>query len=190
MIMEKISNRAAKTLLKQNMITEELREICSYGIYLLLSSFISFICIMVISYGFHHLVYSVIYITLFSLLRIKIGGFHCSNSISCKLCYCCIYILFEIMFSLNLLRYISIFSMIAYVYIYHTAPSDNKYKKLTLQQYAYLKNQLRILLPIIFLIQFITAFKIKDVSYMISYIVCINAILAYLGKRGVSQNEN
>lgn len=188
MILEKASDKIINILIKQNVILDNVKELYRYGIKILFSTVISFICIFILSYFFDHTYISISYFIVFSLLRLKIGGYHCCNNINCKLCYCSIYILFELLLKNQALELCFIASGFAYIYIYHEAPVGNRYKSIDIKQYRYIKNQLKFLLPAILLIQFITFLIRKELSYMISYIICVNAILAYLGKRDV-RNE-
>lgn len=72
---------------------QDAREICAYGIEITLSSIINYLLLLMIGFLTQSIIPAVIFGVVFTIIRLYIGGYHCSSYLQCNLTFCVIYIL-------------------------------------------------------------------------------------------------
>lgn len=72
---------------------KDAQEICAYGIEITMSSIVNYLLLLVIGCFSHSLIPAVIFGVVFTIIRLYIGGYHCTSYLRCNLTFCMIFIL-------------------------------------------------------------------------------------------------
>jgi len=72
---------------------KDAQEICAYGIEITISSIVNYLLLLVIGCLTHSLIPAVLFGVVFTIIRLYIGGYHCTSYLRCNLTFCLIYIL-------------------------------------------------------------------------------------------------
>lgn len=72
---------------------KDAQEICAYGIEITLSTMMNFVLLLVIGALTHTLIPAVLFGMIFAVIRLYIGGYHCTGYWQCNLTFCGIYLL-------------------------------------------------------------------------------------------------
>lgn len=89
----------ADFLFSKDAITEEEKEVCAYGMELIVSGIISVVLVLIIGLITGGIWYAVIYNIMMIVIRMYTGGYHADTHVGCNVCYCGTY-----MISLLMLR--------------------------------------------------------------------------------------
>ena len=129
----KLSRLICKYLSKNNVITEELKDVYVYGFELLLSFIFSVLAIIFLGLLTNNITISLTYLFIFILTRRYVGGYHASTHFKCQLCS---FIIFSTVLLLTCyidvrLYMIYILAIIGIISILIWAPIENPYKPIT-----------------------------------------------------------
>lgn len=72
---------------------QDAQDICAYGIEITLSSIINYLLLLMIGYLTQSIIPAVIFGVVFTIIRLYIGGYHCTSYLRCNLTFCLIYTL-------------------------------------------------------------------------------------------------
>ena len=72
---------------------QDAQDICAYGIEITLSSIINYLLLLMIGYLTQSIIPAVIFGVVFTIIRLYIGGYHCTSCLHCNLTFCLIYTL-------------------------------------------------------------------------------------------------
>jgi len=86
---------------------QDAQEICAYGIEITLSSIINYLLLLMIGYLTQSIIPAVIFGVVFTIIRLYIGGYHCTSYLHCNLTFCVIYIL-VLMLGKHLLKWMDL----------------------------------------------------------------------------------
>ena len=89
----------ADFLFSKDVITEEEKEVCAYGMELIISGIISVALVIIIGLITGSIWYAVVYNIMMIVIRLYTGGYHADTHVGCNVCYCGTY-----MISLLMLR--------------------------------------------------------------------------------------
>lgn len=81
----------ADFLFSKDAITEEEKEVCAYGMELIISGIISVALVLIIGLITGNIWYAVIYNMMMILIRTYTGGYHADTHAGCNVCYCGVY---------------------------------------------------------------------------------------------------
>ncbi len=122
----------------KDVITEEEKEVCAYGMELIISGIISVALVLIIGLITGNTCYAVVYNIMMIVIRMYTGGYHADTHVGCNVCYCMAFLI-----SIALLRgqmYIKnditiwMVAMAGYLIIVLNAPLEHHNKKLTMKQ--------------------------------------------------------
>lgn len=190
-----LSSQVVATLLNNEIISYEQKDIYQYGFEILISSHITFFIVFICGCIFNCIIPSLIYFVLFVILRSICGGYHASNYFNCNMVF-----LFVTIGVIVSYKYIQVedFSelhylicMLSFICTIMYSPIENDCKPISITQ----KKKFRILgtVMVLMISSVSTVFKIKLVSSysilmdMTLLMVSIFMIVAKL-KRGGEQN--
>ena len=83
----------ADFLFSKDVITEEEKEVCAYGMELIISGIISVALVIIIGLITGSIWYAVIYNMMMILIRTYTGGYHADTHAGCNVCYCGVYLI-------------------------------------------------------------------------------------------------
>lgn len=83
----------ADFLFSKDAITEEEKEVCAYGMELIISGIISVALVLIIGLITGNIWYAVIYNMMMILIRTYTGGYHADTHAGCNVCYCGVYLI-------------------------------------------------------------------------------------------------
>lgn len=72
---------------------KDAQEVCAYGIEITMSSIVNYLLLLMIGCFKHSLMPAVIFGVVFTIIRLYIGGYHCTSYLRCNLTFCMIFIL-------------------------------------------------------------------------------------------------
>lgn len=128
----------ADFFISKDVITEEEKEVCAYGMELIISGIISVALVLIIGLITGNICYAVVYNIMMVVIRMYTGGYHADTHAGCNVCYCAAFLI-----SMALLRvqmYIKgsvtiwIIALAGYLIIVLNAPLEHHNKKLTMKQ--------------------------------------------------------
>ena len=128
----------ADFFISKDVITEEEKEVCAYGMELIISGIISVALVLIIGLITGNICYAVVYNIMMIVIRMYTGGYHADTHVGCNVCYCMAFLI-----SIALLRgqmYIKnditiwMVAMAGYLIIVLNAPLEHHNKKLTMKQ--------------------------------------------------------
>ncbi len=70
----------------------DMREICTYGIEISLSTLLNYVLLLILGILFRALPAALIFAVVFTVTRLYTGGYHCTSYLRCNLTFCCIFI--------------------------------------------------------------------------------------------------
>ena len=93
--MNRIVSRILIFITKQNVISndEEVQNFYKYGIEISISSLLNIFLVVCLGLIIHHVIESIIFISIFILIRSFTGGYHANTYFKCNLLMCVTYIL-------------------------------------------------------------------------------------------------
>lgn len=128
----------ADFLFSKDAITEEEKEVCAYGMELIISGIISVALVIIIGLITGNIWYAVIYNMMMILIRTYTGGYHADTHAGCNVCYCGTYMISLLM--LRIQMYVKgtiitwLIALAGYLIIVLNAPLEHHNKKLTMEQ--------------------------------------------------------
>ena len=129
----------ADFLFSKDAITEEEKEVCAYGMELIISGIISVALVLIIGLITGNIWYAVIYNMMMILIRTYTGGYHADTHAGCNVCYCGVYLISLLMLRIQV--YIRetiiitwLIALAGYLIIVLNAPLEHHNKKLTIEQ--------------------------------------------------------
>ena len=134
---DKLSRFICKYLSKNNVITEDLKDIYIYGFEILLSFIFSVLTIILLGLLTNNIIISLTYLFVFILTRRYVGGYHASTHFKCQLCSLIIFstvMLLTCYFNVNNTMIYALV-MVGIITILIWAPIENPYKPITKQQH-------------------------------------------------------
>lgn len=125
------------------MITEEEKEVCAYGMELIIAGIISVALVLIIGLITGNIWYAVVYNIMMIVIRLYTGGYHADTHVGCNVCYCMAFIISMVL--LKAQTYIKsdvaiwLVALAGYLIIVLNAPLEHHNKKLTMKQkYEYM----------------------------------------------------
>ena len=93
--MNYLVSKILKFITEQNVISDEkdVQEFCKYGIEISISSFLNIFLVVILGFLIHHVLESVVFLTLFILIRSFTGGYHADTYFRCNLLMCVTFII-------------------------------------------------------------------------------------------------
>jgi len=137
-MIEWFANSIAVFLVKENIITkEEDREVCQYGIEVILANAIGIIIILCISVLGGYLWQGIFFLSLYSTLRIYTGGYHANTYLKCNLYFAIAFLLtikcFDFFHGANWNNMFWGLVIVGFLIVGALAPIENKNKSLSVQ---------------------------------------------------------
>ena len=128
----------ADFLFSKDVITEEEKEVCAYGMELIISGIISVALVIIIGLITGSIWYAVVYNIMMIVIRLYTGGYHADTHVGCNVCYCGTYMISLLM--LRIQMYVKgtiitwLIALAGYLIIVLNAPLEHHNKKLTMEQ--------------------------------------------------------
>lgn len=93
--MNYLVSKILKFITEQNVISDEkdVQEFYKYGIEISISSFLNIFLVVILGFLIHHVLESVVFLTLFILIRSFTGGYHADTYFRCNLLMCVTFII-------------------------------------------------------------------------------------------------
>lgn len=181
-VMETIARKITDFLVCRNCIKEEEKEICQYGYEILLSTFLGYTIVLLLSLLFGNLIEGLVFLFVFVLTRMYTGGYHAKTYLTCNICLACTYLLY--MGMVYILKYshgsnILLLLMLT-VYCLCTiwfTPIENPNKVLTEKKKKKVRKISQILMTIWSILAISLMFFNNEIGIMIIVTVFIVAIL-------------
>ncbi len=132
----RLAQKLSNYFIDESIISQEDYEIYVYGSELLISFTISTVFIALLGLVFNRLVETLLFLTIFIVLRRYTGGYHAPSHFKCKLTTVAIYLLvlgLSEWTTMNLINYIIIF-LFGCAVILSIGPIENPNKQLSFQQ--------------------------------------------------------
>lgn len=188
-----VSQKITVFLLHQNVIEDEDSDIYRYGIELIVSSIISVLNIMLISFLFGIPFAGIVFLAVFIPLRMYAGGYHSDTYLKCNILFILVYLLVLLIWHgfiiYGLTGYSFIFMIAAFIVICLKAPVENRNKRITSYER---KRYSRISLIIICLLVVISmgSFNVNEnLSLFINITLFSVAVLILLAGKEDKQSE-
>lgn len=90
--METIARKITDFLVYKNCIKEEEKEICQYGYEILLSTILGYTIVLTLSFLFGDVGKGLIFLLVFVVTRMYVGGYHANTYLVCNICLACTYL--------------------------------------------------------------------------------------------------
>jgi len=180
MILNKISNFISRHT--DNMTNED-KEIVSYGLELFFLKLFFFLTTVIISISMHCLVEGLVFTFFFSLLRSNSGGYHANTRIGCFIISILMFISTLILVNHieeygNLGGFIISFSVFSSIVIVTFAPLDTESNRLDKVEKKLFRRKSQIILGIeVVLAIILLYFKLKNLAYIIFLAIIETSIL-------------
>lgn len=133
----------ADFFVSKDVITEEEKEVCAYGMELIIAGIISVALVLIIGLITGNIWYAVVYNIMMIVIRLYTGGYHADTHVGCNVCYCMAFIISMVL--LKAQTYIKsdvaiwLVALAGYLIIVLNAPLEHHNKKLTMKQkYEYM----------------------------------------------------
>lgn len=140
------------------------KDILKYGLEVLFYNALTFLILFSLSLIFKNLNFGLIFIPIFSLLRITIGGFHCKTIFGCTFLMITIYTLINLLVSLSVYKYLLTFFAPVLIFILFFIKQCNE-NTIHFKNYnIYVKNILIFSFIIFFICSFNTTFFVPIFS--------------------------
>ena len=128
----------ADFFVSKDVITEEEKEVCAYGMELIISGIINVSLVIIIGLITCNIWYAIVYNTMMIVIRMYTGGYHADTHVGCNVCYCMAFIISMVL--LKAQTYIKsdvaiwLVALAGYLIIVLNAPLEHHNKKLTMKQ--------------------------------------------------------
>ena len=110
----------ADFFVSKDVITEEEKEVCAYGMELIIAGIISVALVLIIGLITGNIWYAVVYNIMMIVIRLYTGGYHADTHVGCNVCYCMAFIISFHFHTLIIADLIFEKSSLAYSVIYGT----------------------------------------------------------------------
>lgn len=179
------TKRIIHWLCRKKIIKQQDMDVYAYGIQNLLIFLFNLFSFMVIGAIFHTIMYTVVFILFYSVLRIYAGGYHASTAMRCYFISNVIVLMFIILFKNlpinNVVSCISAFC--CYTYIFMFAPVDTQNKHLDQLEKKCYGKRARIVLSIELLVQQFSLWTGQQkLSTTIMFSLCAVCIMMLIGQ--------
>lgn len=191
-IYKKTSHRLTEFLIANEAMEKEKQEIYDYGLELLFASFVNLLVVFLIGVVFDRVLETILFIIVFSPIRMFAGGYHASNHFTCGLMfnmfYMCIILIEKHLWNETPLA-VMIISSLAVGIIFLLAPVEDNNKPLSKRQVKLFRKTARIIAGtylvgiIVGLIMFPQA--INYIAYVAMALIGVTLLITigYLNKR-------
>lgn len=180
--METIARKITDFLICKNCIKDEEKEICQYGYEILLSTFLGYTIVILLSLLCGNFVEGIVFLLVFVVTRMYTGGYHANTYFACNLSLACTYLIYVGM--VHILQYshggIIFLMLMLSVYCFCTVwftPIENPNKVLTEEKKKKIRKVSRILMTFWSVLGTGLIFLHNEVGIMIIVTVFIVAIL-------------
>ena len=169
----------ADFLFSKDVITEEEKEVCAYGMELIISGIISVALVIIIGLITGSIWYAVVYNIMMIVIRLYTGGYQQRNHIcsaityithvGCNVCYCGTYMISLLM--LRIQMYVRgtiitwLIALAGYLIIVLNAPLEHHNKKLTMEQ----KEKYMIVSAVLGIASMLISFILNIIGVVIRY---------------------
>ena len=167
----------ADFFVSKDVITEEEKEVCAYGMELIIS-------------GIINVWYAIVYNTMMIVIRMYTGGYHADTHLGCNICYCGVFLISLIILRIQMLVKGDVLTWIiaaaGYLIIVLNAPLEHHNKRLTIEQ----KHKYMIISTMLGISSMLISFMLNIMGMVIRYgeytILChislyINTMLLIIG---------
>ena len=175
--------QAITDYLNRNGIIQNDIEIYQFGFVLCISTMMSFGQVILVGIICDILPYTLCYLILFTVLRVHVGGYHCTTYLKCQCTYLMIFLIYM------LLRYIDINVWVAFmmyiiasftIWIY--APVQHPLKPLTRIEKKSFSKKSKLLVVVFGIALYLAHLFDKGLSYTVWYCLLANACLLTYGE--------
>lgn len=159
----------ADFLFSKDVITEEEKEVCAYGMELIISGIISVALVIIIGLITGSIWYAVVYNIMMIVIRLYTGGYHADTHVGCNVCYCGTYMISLLM--LRIQMYVRgtiitwLIALAGYLIIVLNAPLEHHNKKLTMEQ----KEKYMIVSAVLGIASMLISFILNIIGVVIRY---------------------
>nr|WP_317360190.1 accessory gene regulator B family protein [uncultured Tyzzerella sp.] len=184
--MESLVNRIISTLISNEIIKKEDKEIYSYGLKQMATTILNLITILVLGIIFNMVLESILFTLMYIPVRIYAGGYHCRTPLRCYLYSILQLILVLLALKIQLLTnpmIITIMSIISSIVILSLAPVEDENKPLDeIEIKVYEKRTIRNLIIVLSILCITLIFNKINLSSCICISLLCNGIMLMLGK--------
>ena len=128
----------ADFFVSKDVITEEEKEVCAYGMELIISGIINVSLVIIIGLITCNIWYAIVYNTMMIVIRMYTGGYHADTHLGCNICYCGVFLISLIILRIQMLVKGDVLTWIiaaaGYLIIVLNAPLEHHNKRLTIEQ--------------------------------------------------------
>lgn len=184
-MLEKLSGFIVSRLSNDNVVDVKDLDCYKYGIILLLSKVFITAIIALISLITHTFFESMLFVISFTFLRRYSGGYHCESADSCAAVSVIIYIMFLILYKLNvpvILSVLLIIAAISFQIILFVSPLGSDNKPLTISEKIKYSKSARMIAALFALLTFVFLFSGYSAGlYITGYTLSADGFLLLLG---------
>lgn len=87
--------------MSKDVITEEEKEVCAYGMELIISGIINVSLVIIIGLITCNIWYAIVYNIMMVVIRMYTGGYHADTHLGCNICYCGVFLISFIILRIN-----------------------------------------------------------------------------------------
>lgn len=160
----------ADFLFSKDVITEEEKEVCAYGMELIISGIISVALVIIIGLITGSIWYAVVYNIMMIVIRLYTGGYHADTHVGCNVCYFGTYMISLLMLRIQV--YIRetiiitwLIALAGYLIIVLNAPLEHHNKKLMMEQ----KEKYMVVSAVLGIVSMLIAFILNIIGVVIRY---------------------
>ena len=194
-MLNSISERMSRYLVRINVVNEENVEVYTYGFMLIFSTAFSVLTVLIIAALFGNLFFGILFLAVMMFLRFFCGGYHCSTYFNCWLCTnsiaACVFFSIKLLPLKNLTvnLFVLCFGVAAAIYIYINSPIENLNNPLNDRKR--LKNRrISRVLTVIFVSVLFVGFIFFRYSASFSYFTAISAALVVVAVLMITEKVN
>ena len=135
--MKMLAKKVTACIYNNDIIEQDMIEVCEYGVELVLAGAVNIIVILVVSILLNHKLHGVIFLMILISTRAFTGGYHATTHFRCNASMVCMYAISLLMLNIKNDRYvvlIHILALIGYVIVSAYSPLENSNKELSEQQ--------------------------------------------------------
>ena len=176
----------ADFFVSKDVITEEEKEVCAYGMELIISGIINVSLVIIIGLITCYIWYAIVYNTMMIVIRMYTGGYHADTHLGCNICYCGVFLISLIILRIQMLVKGDVLTWIIAAAGYLIIALEHHNKRLTIEQ----KHKYMIISTMLGISSMLISFMLNIMGMVIRYgeytILChislyINTMLLIIG---------
>ncbi len=181
-----LSHRIALFLRDNDIVDDEMSQVCQYGFEIIISTLVGFLLVVFIGVSCGELLSAILFYVLFVGVRLSAGGYHASTHLRCKLllCICCSFTVLTTLFFKDYYNFIVQTVIIILYLLTILLFSPIEHKNAPLDSFTMKRNRMVSIIVSIITATIITLgyFEFKKIAMLSSLTLFVVAFLMMLSK--------